>query len=112
MDVELGTAQDKALVVWGTIYTAASGVLHGRRTAMEDAVALYTDVLAAAGQVLVPLPGRAARVLEPAALEVPPARRGEGARRVGGPARHRLLLPLPPGPGMARRPRRAHPCTC
>lgn len=81
MGVTVGGAQEKALAVWGTIYTAASGVLHGRGAGMEDAVALYTDVLAAARELLVPLPGRAARVLELAALEVPGA--GEAKELAG-----------------------------
>ncbi|MET8631787.1 hypothetical protein [Streptomyces sp. NPDC004680] len=81
MGVTVGGAQEKALAVWGTIYNAASGVLHGRGAGMEDAVALYTDVLAAARELLVPLPGRAARVLELAALEVPGA--GEAKELAG-----------------------------
>ncbi|MEU2619699.1 hypothetical protein ABZ642_16470 [Streptomyces sp. NPDC007157] len=71
LGVPLGVAQETALDVWGTVYGAASGILHGRAACPEEAVTLYTDVLAAARELLVPLPDRAARVLELAALAQP-----------------------------------------
>lgn len=72
----------------------ASGTLRGAGADPARATALYGPVLAA-GELLVPLPGRGTRVLELAAL----ADRGRGRRgtgRLGGPARHRVLLPLRP----------------
>ena len=71
--VTLGAVQETALEVWGTIYGAASGILHGRAAGPDEAVVLYTDVLAAARELLVPLPDRAARVLQLAALTQPGA---------------------------------------
>ncbi|WP_432158559.1 hypothetical protein [Streptomyces sp. bgisy153] len=71
LGVTLGEAQDAALDVWGTIYGVASGILHGRSAGPGEAVVLYTDILGAARNLLVPLPGRAARVLELTALEHP-----------------------------------------
>ncbi len=49
----------------------ASGILHGRAAHDGEAAVLYADILAAARELLVPLPGRAARVLELVALEHP-----------------------------------------
>ncbi|MFF7764144.1 hypothetical protein [Streptomyces griseorubiginosus] len=73
MGVELGAAEDAALDVWGTVYGVASGILHGRTANADEAVLLYTDILSAARELLVPLPARAARVLELAALTGPGA---------------------------------------
>ncbi|MER6787923.1 hypothetical protein ABT330_25420 [Streptomyces sp. NPDC000658] len=73
MKVELGAAQETALNVWGTIYGVASGILHGRTADTGEAAVLYADILAAARNLLVPLPGRAARVLELVALQHPGA---------------------------------------
>lgn len=69
--VTLGGAQQKALDVWGKVYGLASGILHGRAAGPGDAVLLYTELLGAARELLVPLPERAARVLQLAALEGP-----------------------------------------
>lgn len=71
MKVELGAAQETALDVWGTIYAVASGILHGSAAAPGEAVQLYSELLGAARNLLVPLPARAARVLELAALAGP-----------------------------------------
>ncbi|MFI7089635.1 hypothetical protein ACIBUR_39375 [Streptomyces anulatus] len=73
MRVELGAAQETALDVWGAVYGAASEILHGRSARPGEAAALYEDTLVAARNLLVPLPARAARVLELAALEDPGA---------------------------------------
>ncbi|MEU9413081.1 hypothetical protein AB0E08_46325 [Streptomyces sp. NPDC048281] len=71
--VTLGAAQKTALDVWGVVYGLASGILHGRAAGPDDAVLLYTELLAAARELLVPLPDRAARILELAALNDPGA---------------------------------------
>ncbi|MEU6071061.1 hypothetical protein ABZ864_43120 [Streptomyces sp. NPDC047082] len=73
MRVELGAAQETALDVWSRVYAVASGILHGRSAGPGEAVALYTGLLGAARELLVPLPARAARVLELAALRHPGA---------------------------------------
>ncbi|MFE0356447.1 hypothetical protein ACFW2K_38805 [Streptomyces nigra] len=73
MNVELGAAQERALDVWGTVYGVASGILHGRAAHPGEAAVLYADILGAARELLVPLPGRAARVLELVALQHPGA---------------------------------------
>ncbi|MEO3978967.1 hypothetical protein [Streptomyces sp. CAU 1734] len=71
MGVELGGAQERALDVWGDVYGKTSGTLHGAGADPARGAALYRQVLAAARELLVPLPGRAARVLELAALVDP-----------------------------------------
>ncbi|WP_279617143.1 hypothetical protein [Streptomyces regalis] len=71
--VTLGAAQETALDVWGAVYGVASGILHGSAAGPGEAVQLYADLLGAAHQLLVPLPDRAARVLELAALTQPGA---------------------------------------
>ncbi|MFC8949521.1 hypothetical protein [Streptomyces rochei] len=71
--VTLGAAQEQALDVWGEVYGLASGILHGRAAGPDDAVLLYTELLHAARELLVPLPERAARVLELCALTQPGA---------------------------------------
>ncbi|MGW0827365.1 hypothetical protein [Streptomyces sp. NPDC002845] len=71
MGVMLGSEQEVALEVWGRVYGATSGTLHGGAADPGRAVRLYGEVLAAARELLVPLPGRAARVLELAALADP-----------------------------------------
>ncbi|MEU2770682.1 MULTISPECIES: hypothetical protein [Streptomyces] len=53
----LGAAQETALDVWGVVYGLASGILHGRSAGTDDAVLLYTELLHAARELLVPLPG-------------------------------------------------------
>ncbi|TLQ39191.1 hypothetical protein FEF34_37965 [Streptomyces marianii] len=73
MGVKLGVAQETALDVWGAVYGTTSGTLHGAVAEAGRAARLYAEVLAAARQLLVPLPGRAARVLELTALESPDA---------------------------------------
>ncbi|WP_020684239.1 hypothetical protein [Streptomyces prunicolor] len=73
MGVELGAAQETALDVWGTVYSVASGILHGRAAHPGEAAVLYADILGAARNLLVPLPDRAARVLELVALQHPGA---------------------------------------
>ncbi|MFF9090770.1 hypothetical protein ACF1BE_31170 [Streptomyces sp. NPDC014991] len=69
----LGGVRERALDVWGSVYGLASGILHGRAAGPGDAVLLYTELLGAARELLVPLPERAARALELAALEGPGA---------------------------------------
>lgn len=81
MGVELGAAQETALDVWGTVYSVASGILHGRAAHAGEAAVLYADVLGAARNLLVPLPDRAARVLELVALDHPGA--GEAKELAG-----------------------------
>lgn len=71
--VRLGAAQEQALDVWGVVYGLASGILHGRSAGPGDAVVLYTELLHAARELLVPLAERAARVLELTALKDPGA---------------------------------------
>ncbi|MEV1040534.1 hypothetical protein AB0J01_28370 [Streptomyces sp. NPDC050204] len=71
MGVKLGAAQEEALDVWGRVYGKTSGTLHGGAAAPARAASLYAEVLAAARELLVPLPDRAARVLELAALTGP-----------------------------------------
>jgi hypothetical protein len=71
MGVVLGSAQERALDVWGEVYGKTSGTLHGNAADPARAASLYAEVLAAARELLVPLPGRAARVLELAALTGP-----------------------------------------
>ncbi|MFE9620412.1 hypothetical protein [Streptomyces sp. NPDC006384] len=71
--VTLGAAQERALDVWGVVYGLASGILHGRPAGPDDAVLLYTELLHAARELLVPLPERAARVLQLTALTQPGA---------------------------------------
>ncbi|MFK0142468.1 hypothetical protein [Streptomyces murinus] len=71
MGVELGGAQERALEVWGDVYGKTSGTLHGAGADPARAAVLYGEVLAAVRELMVPLPGRAARVLELAALADP-----------------------------------------
>ncbi|MFF8786710.1 hypothetical protein [Streptomyces sp. NPDC015125] len=71
MGVPLGAAQEEALGVWGEVYGKTSGTLHGGVAAPARAAGLYRQLLAAARELLVPLPGRAARVLKLAALKEP-----------------------------------------
>ncbi|MFF9786368.1 hypothetical protein [Streptomyces nigrescens] len=81
MGVKLGAAQETALDVWGEVYGKASGTLHGAAAETGRPARLYAEVLAAARELLVPLPGRADRVLELTALEHPgPAQARELAR--------------------------------
>ncbi|MFI9359360.1 hypothetical protein ACIGXU_37175, partial [Streptomyces lydicus] len=53
------------------MYGRTSGTLHGGVADPARAAALYRQLLAAARELLVPLPGRAARALELAALQEP-----------------------------------------
>ncbi|MFI5924034.1 hypothetical protein ACIA8M_36630 [Streptomyces anulatus] len=69
--LRLGAAQDRALDTWGALYSKASGTLHGAGAEEDRPARLYTELLHAARELLVPLPGRAARVLELAALTDP-----------------------------------------
>ncbi|ASQ91840.1 hypothetical protein [Streptomyces sp. 11-1-2] len=71
MGVKLGAAQEEALGVWGEVYGKTSGTLHGATVEAGRAARLYAEVLAAARELLVPLPGRAARVLKLTALHRP-----------------------------------------
>ncbi|MFE2046782.1 hypothetical protein ACFXAZ_38885 [Streptomyces sp. NPDC059477] len=73
MGVKLGGAQERALDGWGEVYGRTSGTLHGGEADPAVAAAVYQEVLSLARELLVPLPGRAARVLELAALEAPGA---------------------------------------
>ncbi|MGW3932323.1 hypothetical protein ACWECC_30110 [Streptomyces microflavus] len=67
----LGAAQDQALSTWGELYAKASGTLHGAGADPGRPARLYTDLLVAARDLLVPLPARAARVLELTAHQRP-----------------------------------------
>ncbi|MEV6426006.1 hypothetical protein [Streptomyces sp. NPDC051662] len=67
----LGAIQDKALDVWPELYSLASGTLHGAGADPGRPARLYTGLLAAARELLVPLPARAARVLELTAHQRP-----------------------------------------
>ncbi|MFI7236966.1 hypothetical protein [Streptomyces cyaneofuscatus] len=69
--LRLGTAQDKALNAWGALYSTASGTLHGAGAEEDRPTQLYTELLHATRELLVPLPGRAPRVLELTALTDP-----------------------------------------
>ncbi|MFB8401133.1 hypothetical protein [Streptomyces sp. NPDC055912] len=71
MGLRLGAAQDKALGAWGDLYSKTSGTLHGAGAEEDRPARLYAALLVAARELLVPLPGRAARVLELAALTGP-----------------------------------------
>ncbi|MFC8863261.1 hypothetical protein BCL80_11547 [Streptomyces avidinii] len=71
MGLRLGAAQDKALDTWGALYSKASGTLHGAGAEKDRPTYLYTELLHAARELLVPLPGRADRVLELTALTDP-----------------------------------------
>ncbi|UGQ11073.1 hypothetical protein LO772_30400 [Yinghuangia sp. ASG 101] len=71
MGVTPSAAQDPALDVWADIYGVASRILHGRAAAPGEAVHLYTDLLDAARNLLVPLRDRAERILQLAALAEP-----------------------------------------
>lgn len=71
--LRLGAAQDEALSTWGELYAKASETLHGAGAGADPdrPARLYTDLLAAARDLLVPLPARAARVLELTAYQRP-----------------------------------------
>ncbi|MEV7060905.1 hypothetical protein AB0N95_36310 [Streptomyces microflavus] len=71
MGVKLGAAQEEALGVWGEVYHKASRTLHGRPAEVGRPALLYVQLLAAVRELLVPLPDRAARVLQLAALQHP-----------------------------------------
>ncbi|MEU6184022.1 hypothetical protein [Streptomyces coeruleorubidus] len=98
MNVELGAAQEQALDVWGTVYGVASGILHGRTAGPGEAAVLYTDILGAARQLLVPLPGRAARVLELAALKAPGAAEAQELARWSDPRATDYFFRCDPAP--------------
>ncbi|MGQ4364257.1 hypothetical protein [Streptomyces sp. SAS_272] len=98
MKVEIGAAQETALDVWGTIYQLASGILHGRAAAPGEAVQLYADLLGAAHQLLVPLPDRAARVLELAALTQPGAAEAQELARWADPRATDYFVRCGPAP--------------
>lgn len=71
MGVRLGTVQEESLGGWDTLYRTASGTLHGRAAEEGRASRLYIEVLQMARELLVPLPERAARVLQLTALPQP-----------------------------------------
>ncbi|MEU4077729.1 hypothetical protein [Streptomyces venezuelae] len=71
MGVRLGAAQEEALAGWGEVYGRTSGTLHGGEADLAGAAGVYREVLLLARELLVPLHGRAARVLELAALKEP-----------------------------------------
>jgi hypothetical protein len=73
MGVALGRYHEQALAGWGEVYARTSGTLHGGEADPAGAAAVYREVLLLARELLVPLPGRAARVLELAALDEPGA---------------------------------------
>lgn len=79
MGQRLGAAQESALDAWGELYGGASGVLHGGPS--SQARARYRQVLALAREVFVPLPGRAAQVLELTSRQDPTP---EDAERISG----------------------------
>ncbi|MFD7451760.1 hypothetical protein [Kitasatospora sp. NPDC059827] len=59
-----GPAQEMlALTVWGDLYSTTSTTLHGKASGLDAAAERYRTLLAAAREVFVPLPGRAAQVL-------------------------------------------------
>jgi hypothetical protein len=76
--VPLGAFREEALDVCPALYGKASGTPHGGVADPARAAALYRQLLAAAKELPVPLPGRAGRVLELAAR--PPQ---TGSRRRG-----------------------------
>jgi hypothetical protein len=78
MGVPLGAFREEALDVCPALYGKASGTPHGGVADPARAAALYRQLLAAARELPVPLPGRAGRVLELAAR--PPQ---TGSRRRG-----------------------------
>ncbi|KOU10334.1 hypothetical protein ADK87_03785 [Streptomyces sp. NRRL F-4711] len=71
MGVTLGAYHEQALAGWGAVYGRTSGTLHGGEADLAGATGVYREVLLLARELLVPLPGRAARVLELAALKAP-----------------------------------------
>ncbi|MFE6274093.1 hypothetical protein ACFVQ9_35490 [Streptomyces goshikiensis] len=71
MGVSLGASQETALGVWSELYSTASGTLHGASAVEDRPARLYAGLLGAARELLVPLPERAARVLQLAALTGP-----------------------------------------
>nr|WP_258404872.1 hypothetical protein [Streptomyces sp. F12] len=71
MGVALGSYHEQALAGWGEVYARTSGTLHGGEADLAGAAGVYREVLLLARELLVPLPGRAARVLELAALKEP-----------------------------------------
>ncbi|WP_247701350.1 hypothetical protein [Streptomyces sp. RM72] len=73
MGVVLGAYHEQALAGWGEVYARTSGTLHGGEADLAAAAGVYREVLLLARELLVPLHGRAARVLELAALTQPGA---------------------------------------
>ncbi|MFE1190200.1 hypothetical protein [[Kitasatospora] papulosa] len=71
MGVALGSYHEQALAGWGEVYGRTSGTLHGGEADPAGAAGVYREVLLLARELLVPLHGRAARVLELAALKEP-----------------------------------------
>ncbi|MEV7157266.1 hypothetical protein AB0N77_22005 [Streptomyces misionensis] len=71
MGVALGGYHERALGGWGEVYDKTSGTLHGRAADPAGAAGVYREVLLLARELLVPLRGRAARVLELAAFDEP-----------------------------------------
>ncbi|MHC3534181.1 hypothetical protein ACLQ2M_40250 [Streptomyces sp. DT7] len=71
MGVALGSYHEQALAGWGEVYRRTSGTLHGGEADPAGAAGVYREVLLLARELLVPLHGRAARVLELAALKEP-----------------------------------------
>ncbi|MEU4077727.1 hypothetical protein [Streptomyces venezuelae] len=96
--VTLGAAQETALDVWGVVYGLASGILHGRSAGPDDAVLLYTELLHAARELLVPLPERAARVLELCALTQPGAAEANELARWADPRAEAYFFRSGPAP--------------
>lgn len=81
MGVALGAYHERALAGWGEVYARTSGTLHGGEADWAGAAGVYREVLLLARELLVPLHGRAARVLELVALEGPG---GAEARELAG----------------------------
>ncbi|WP_274036680.1 hypothetical protein [Streptomyces sp. MMBL 11-1] len=102
MGVALGAYHEQALVGWGEVYGRTSGTLHGGEADRAGAASVYREVLLLARELLVPLHGRAARVLELAALRERAGRRRESwpAGRTRAPPRSSSAPPRPrPGWG-------------
>ncbi|MFF8994498.1 hypothetical protein ACF09H_32160 [Streptomyces sp. NPDC014983] len=73
MGVALGGYHERALDGWGEVYGRTSGTLHGGQADLAGAAGVYRDVLLLAWELLAPLPDRAVRIRELAALDEPGA---------------------------------------
>jgi hypothetical protein len=73
MGVALDGYHEQALHGWGEVYGRTSGTLHGGEADPAGAAGVYREVLLLARELLAPLPDRAARIRELAALNEPGA---------------------------------------